>query len=172
MIYVDSFDTPLGRMQVGATEDAIFMLEFEDNNLHELSRPDIAKHFQDDIAQQENAPIQLVKKQINEYFNSSRKQFDVPLHFWGTIFQVKVWQSLMDIPFGSTVSYSHQSKVLGDVKAIRAVASANGKNKIAIIVPCHRVIGSDGALTGYAGGLDRKKWLLDFENPHKQLSIF
>lgn len=102
-------------------------------------------------------------KQLDEYFGGSRKEFDLPLQQTGTDFQQKVWALLLQIPFGKTVSYNHLSKQYGDVKAIRAVASANGKNHLAIIVPCHRVIGSNQSLTGYAGGLRRKKWLLDHE---------
>ncbi|MEW4922448.1 methylated-DNA--[protein]-cysteine S-methyltransferase [Algibacter sp. 2305UL17-15] len=110
--------------------------------------------------------------QLNEYFEGSRKQFDLKLNAQGTDFQKKVWKQLAQIPYGKTTSYLELSKQLGDVKAIRAVANANGKNPLWIIVPCHRIIGSDGSLTGYAGGLHRKKWLLDHENPYKQLSLF
>ncbi|MAU71016.1 MAG: cysteine methyltransferase [Pseudozobellia sp.] len=110
--------------------------------------------------------------QLNEYFNGDRSQFSLLLNPKGTDFQKKVWNALVEIPFGKTVSYLDLSKELGDVKAIRAVASANGKNPLWIVVPCHRVIGSDGSLTGYAGGLHRKKWLLEHESPVKQQSLF
>ncbi|MBT8282242.1 MAG: methylated-DNA--[protein]-cysteine S-methyltransferase [Muriicola sp.] len=110
--------------------------------------------------------------QLQEYFNGSRKQFDLPLNPQGTEFQKKVWQELSRIPYGKTISYMDLSKKLGDPKAIRAAASANGKNPIWIIIPCHRVIGSNGDLVGYAGGLDRKKWLLNHESPSKQQSLF
>lgn len=110
--------------------------------------------------------------QLQEYFKGERTSFDLPLQPTGTDFQQRVWSLLMDIPFGKTVSYLELSKTLGDIKAIRAVAAANGKNPLWIVVPCHRVIGSDGSLTGYAGGLSRKKWLLDHENPVKQQSLF
>lgn len=110
--------------------------------------------------------------QLNEYFEGTRKQFDLKLNPEGTDFQNKVWKLLEQIPYGKTVSYLELSKQLGDVKAIRAVANANGKNPLWIIVPCHRVIGSDGGLTGYAGGLHRKKWLLEHESPYKQQSLF
>ncbi|MFI1772708.1 methylated-DNA--[protein]-cysteine S-methyltransferase [Thalassobellus citreus] len=110
--------------------------------------------------------------QLNEYFEGSRKQFDLNLNPQGTDFQKKVWDALLNIPYGKTTSYLGLSKQLGDVKAIRAVANANGKNPLWIIIPCHRVIGSNGSLTGYAGGLHRKKWLLDHESPFKQLSLF
>lgn len=110
--------------------------------------------------------------QINEYFEGSRTQFDLKLNPEGTDFQKKVWKALEGIPYGKTMSYLELSKQLEAVKAIRAVANANGKNPLWIVIPCHRVIGSNGSLTGYAGGLHRKKWLLDFENPFKQLSLF
>lgn len=110
--------------------------------------------------------------QLNEYFEGKRKQFHLKINPNGTAFQQKVWKALEQIPYGKTMSYLELSKQLGDVKAIRAVANANGKNPLWIIVPCHRVIGSDGSLTGYAGGLHRKKWLLEHESPYKQQTLF
>jgi len=110
--------------------------------------------------------------QLKEFFDGKRQNFNLDINPQGTEFQQRVWQALLDIPFGKTTSYLELSKTLGDVKAIRAVAAANGKNPLWIIVPCHRVIGSDGSLTGYAGGLHRKKWLLEHENPVKQQSLF
>jgi methylated-DNA-[protein]-cysteine S-methyltransferase len=116
--------------------------------------------------------IQEAVSQLNDYFEGKRTDFDFKLNPKGTDFQKKVWSALLEIPFGKTRTYLEQSKLLGDVKAIRAVASANGKNPLWIVVPCHRVIGTDGSLTGYAGGLWRKKWLLEHENPTKQQSLF
>ena len=110
--------------------------------------------------------------QLNEYFEGTRKAFNIKLNANGTNFQKRVWKQLEEIPHGKTTSYLEISKQLGNVKAIRAVANANGKNPIWIIVPCHRVIGSDGSLTGYAGGLHRKQWLLEHESPYKQQSLF
>ena len=110
--------------------------------------------------------------QLREYFDGQRETFSLTLNPIGTDFQKNVWDALEEIPFGKTVSYLELSKSLGDVKAIRAVAAANGKNPLWIVVPCHRVIGSDGSLTGYAGGLHRKKWLLNHESPAKQQSLF
>jgi len=110
--------------------------------------------------------------QLNDYFEGKRNDFTFKLNPKGTDFQQKVWKGLLEIPFGKTMSYMDLSKKLGDVKAIRAVASANGKNPLWIVVPCHRVIGTDGSLTGYAGGLWRKKWLLEHENPTNQQSLF
>ena len=127
----------------------------------------------------ETRPIDIIPEvledavyQFQEYFDKKRKQFDLKLNPQGTAFQKKVWQELQEIPFGKTVSYLELSKTLGDPKAIRAVAAANGKNPLWIVVPCHRVIGSNCDLVGYAGGLSRKKWLLDFESPVQQQSLF
>ena len=116
--------------------------------------------------------LQDAAYQLQEYFEDGRTQFDLKLNPQGTDFQKKVWNELMNIPYGKTISYLELSKKLGDVKAIRAVAAANGQNPLWIVVPCHRVIGSNGDLTGYAGGLHRKKWLLDHESPLKQQSLF
>lgn len=122
----------------------------------------------------ETIPIELQEavSQLGDYFDGKRKDFNFKLNPKGTDFQQKVWQELLHIPFGKTISYLDLSKKLGDVKAIRAVASANGKNPLWIVIPCHRVIGTDGSLTGYAGGLWRKKWLLEHENPTNQQSLF
>ena len=116
--------------------------------------------------------LQEAVLQLQEYFEGKRTDFTFKLNPKGTDFQQKVWQELRNIPFGKTISYLDLSKKLGDVKVIRAAASANGKNPLWIVVPCHRVIGTDGSLTGYAGGLWRKKWLLEHENPTTQQSLF
>ena len=128
---------------------------------------------------EENKPLGIIPEvledavyQLKEYFEGSRKQFDLKLNPKGTDFQKKVWQKLQEIPYGKTISYLELSKRLGDPKAIRAVAAANGKNPLWIVVPCHRVIGSNGDLVGYAGGLYRKKWLLGHESPSPQQSLF
>ncbi|GAA4268678.1 methylated-DNA--[protein]-cysteine S-methyltransferase [Hyunsoonleella aestuarii] len=110
--------------------------------------------------------------QLKEYFEGKRQVFSLKLNPQGTEFQKKVWKQLARVPYGKTISYLELSKQVGDVKAIRAVANANGKNPLWIIIPCHRVIGSDGSLIGYAGGLHRKEWLLNHENPYKQQSLF
>jgi methylated-DNA-[protein]-cysteine S-methyltransferase len=116
--------------------------------------------------------LQDAVTQLNAYFKGTRTDFDFVLNPKGTAFQQKVWKLLLDIPYGKTRTYLQQSKILGNIEAIRAVASANGKNPLWIVVPCHRVIGTDGSLTGYAGGLWRKKWLLEHENPTTQQSLF
>lgn len=116
--------------------------------------------------------LEEVVYQLTEYFEGKRNSFNLVLNPKGTDFQKKVWNLLEQIPYGKTMSYLDLSKQYGDPKAIRAVASANGKNPLWIVVPCHRVIGSNGSLTGYAGGLHRKKWLLEHESPAKQQSLF
>ena len=119
-------------------------------------------------------PLELEEavNQLRDYFDGKRTDFTFKLNPKGTDFQQKVWQELGNIPFGKTMSYLDLAKKLGDPKVIRAAASANGKNPLWIVVPCHRVIGTDGSLTGYAGGLWRKKWLLEHENPTNQQSLF
>jgi methylated-DNA-[protein]-cysteine S-methyltransferase len=124
--------------------------------------------FRDDVSVAEtstttSAVLQTTIEQLDEYFAGTRKQFDLPLHPSGTAFQQTVWDQLIKIPYAETVTYLHMAKRLGNVKSIRAAASANGKNPIGIIIPCHRVVGADGKLTGYAGGLHRKQWLLEHE---------
>ena len=150
-------DSPVGLLEVRCTEGGLRSVNFVDEKKFEENPTDIN---------------QLTINQLSEYFEGKRTSFDLPFDLEGTDFQKRVWAELLNIPFGKTRSYMAQSKALGDVKAIRAVASANGQNKIAIIIPCHRVIGSDGSLTGFAGGLHRKKWLLDFETPPIQQSLF
>ena len=139
----------------------------DENGISEISALDVG-------AISETIPIVLEEAvtQLQEYFQNKRIDFTFKRNPKGTDFQQKVWQELLHIPYGKTISYMDLSKKLGDVKAIRAVASANGKNPLWIVVPCHRVIGTDGSLTGYAGGLWRKKWLLEHENPTNQQSLF
>jgi len=151
-------ETPLGHAKIVG----------DDNGITSVSILDTKEELSDTI------PESLLDCviQLKEYFNETRKNFDLKLNVEGTVFQKKVWKTLETIPFGKTISYLQLSKQLGNVKAIRAAASANGKNPLWIIVPCHRVIGSDGSLTGYAGGLYRKQWLLNHESEYKQQSLF
>ena len=124
------------------------------------------------ISHEVPSELEEAVSQLSDYFEGKRTEFSLKLAPKGTEFQKKVWAELEEIPFGRTTSYQQMANKLGDPKVIRAAASANGKNPIAIVVPCHRVIGSDGSLTGYAGGLHRKKWLLEHESPAKQQSLF
>lgn len=150
-------NTPLGTAKIKGDENGVSVISI-------LQEGEITKVI----------PVELkdAVKQLQEYFDGKRTSFNFPINPKGTDFQQKVWKALLEIPYGKTTSYMDLSKKLGDVKAIRAVASANGKNPLWIVVPCHRVIGSDGSLTGYAGGLWRKKWLLEHENPSAQQRLF
>jgi methylated-DNA-[protein]-cysteine S-methyltransferase len=149
--------TPLGIATICGDENGISVISVSDEGIVSTTIPSV---------------LQEAVAQLNEYFEGKRTHFDCKLNPKGTEFQQKVWKALLEIPYGKTRTYLEQSKILGDVKAIRAVASANGKNPLWIVIPCHRVIGTDGSLTGYAGGLWRKKWLLELENPTTQQSLF
>jgi len=149
--------TPLGIATIIGDEDGVSVISVSNEG---------------EVSSQIPTVLQEAVSQLNDYFEGKRSSFDFVLNPQGTDFQQKVWKGLLEIPFGKTMSYQELSKKLGDVKAIRAVASANGKNPLWIVVPCHRVIGTDGSLTGYAGGLWRKKWLLEHENPPNQQSLF
>ena len=149
--------TPLGIAKIIGDENGISVISVSDAGQVSSKTPTV---------------LEEAISQLNGYFDGKRTDFTFKLNPSGTEFQQKVWKGLLEIPFGKTMSYLELSKKLGDVKAIRAVASANGKNPLWIVVPCHRVIGTDGSLTGYAGGLWRKKWLLEHENPSKQQELF
>ncbi len=144
------------------------ILEGDENGISKISVTSEALVLSEDIPR----VFMEAVSQLNDYFDGKRKDFDFKMNPQGTDFQKKVWNELLKIPFGKTASYQEITNRLGDPKAIRAVANANSKNPLWIVVPCHRIIGSDGSLTGYAGGLWRKKWLLEHENPVKQQSLF
>ncbi len=147
--YIDSFISPLGAMEIIATDTAI-------RSIHFVERPQ---------AKQPNDVTALAKQQLLEYFDGSRKRFDLPLGAHGTAFQKQVWQALTSIDYGLTCSYADIANKINNPKAVRAVGAANGKNPLTIVVPCHRVIGANGSLTGYASGTERKAWLLNHETP-------
>ena len=150
--------SPLGYVKIEGDSDGIASVSVL--NSEEKESENIPENLKDCVLQ------------LQEYFDGSRTAFKLKLNPSGTPFQKQVWDTLQNIHYGKSISYLELSKKLGDVKAIRAIANANGKNPIWIIVPCHRVIGTDGGLTGYAGGLHRKQWLLEHESPNKQQSLF
>ncbi|WP_312193980.1 methylated-DNA--[protein]-cysteine S-methyltransferase [Empedobacter sp.] len=154
--------TPLGEMLAIKSEKGICMLEFFDGKSTEKQLKEIENLGE--IFEKDDDILNRLENELNDYFKGNLKEFTIPLDLIGTDFQKKVWNELIKIPFGETRSYKEQSIAVGDLLAIRAVANANAKNKIAIVVPCHRVIGSDGTLTGYAGGKKRKKFLLELES--------
>ena len=176
MLYLSSIRTPLGVMRIGASDEGICLFDFEYRKSIDTIMKRIESYAGSEFRQEEHPYFELLKTQIAEYFTGIRKDFDLPLHLAGSQFQVSVWKALMEIPYGETRSYKKQAIALGNEKAIRAVAGANGENGIAIIIPCHRVIGENGSLTGYGGGLQRKQWLLDHEWKHSgrsgQLNLF
>lgn len=151
--------TPIGDLGIFANEQAIYRIEFLD-----IVSP---KNFTEETVEQsdvqENKLTLVAKQQLSEYFAGTRTDFDLPLAPQGTPFRQQTWQALQQIPYGETRYYSQQAELMNNKKAVRAVGAANGANPIAIVIPCHRVIGKDGSLTGYAGGLHRKEWLLNFE---------
>jgi len=158
-------------MQACAGDQGLCLLEFMERRNLATELEQLQKLMNTEIVAGTHPYLEQVQREMKEYFAGTRKQFEVPLHTPGTEFQQKVWQALLQIPYGVTRTYKEQSLILGNLAAIRAVAHANGMNRIAVIVPCHRVIGHNGNLTGYAGGLWRKKWLLEHEQPGKQSEL-
>lgn len=156
------YHSPVGNISIEATENAITKIHFMDNLVNNSVGNSIENT--QGINKEFSEVIQKCVQELDLYFTGKLKQFTVPLQTQGTDFQKVVWAELQNIPFGKTISYLELARRLGNEKVIRAAGTANGKNPIAIIIPCHRVIGSDGTLVGYAGGLWRKKQLLDLEN--------
>ncbi len=151
------YKSPIGNLRIISNDTDIIKIEFSH-----------------DYFKMKMIPIQIQKCiiQLEEYFKGERTEFDIGINPAGTEFQSKVWNQLRKIPYGKTITYLEQAKQFGDEKAIRAIASANGKNPIPIIIPCHRVVGTDGKLTGYAGGMLKKQWLLEHEGAIPQKSLF
>lgn len=150
-------ESPVGPLQLVASEKGICGLYFKSSKRHDNI------HIENAIEGANHPVLIKAKKQLDEYFAGKRQQFDLPLDMQGTIFQIKTWKELQKIPYGTTLSYGEQAQRVGDAKKARAVGAANGRNPISIIVPCHRVIGTSGAITGYAGGVENKEWLLALE---------
>ncbi|WP_163832873.1 bifunctional transcriptional activator/DNA repair enzyme AdaA [Spartinivicinus ruber] len=169
VILISRLTTPLGPMFVCATDKGVCLLEFVDRRMLETEFKDLQQRLKAKIIAGENQHIKQAKKEIDEYFVGERTTFTVKLHSPGTDFQHAVWECLKAIPYGQTCSYQQQAEKINRPKAVRAVATANGCNRIAIIIPCHRVIGKDGKLVGYAGGLERKRWLLEHERKNLNL---
>jgi methylated-DNA-[protein]-cysteine S-methyltransferase len=157
------YESPIGLLKIGGTDQYIGELSFVDES-------EQMEHGEPGITE----VMHQCTEELIEYFHGNRRNFTIPVHQDGTDFQKRVWNHLLGIPYGKTISYMDLAKKMGDPKVIRAAASTNGKNKIAIIVPCHRVIGSDRSLTGYSGGMWRKKWLLqqEFKVAHGVQTLF
>lgn len=167
-IYQTKIPSPIGELTIATTDEGICMLEFDNQNRIEKHHKEFTnKGYK--LVDASHRHLDTLAIQLEEYFNSKRTDFDVALDIIGTDFQSKIWNALLELPFGITRTYKEQSIIVGDLKAIRAVATANGANKISIVIPCHRVIGSDGSLTGYGGELWRKQFLLKLESSQGEL---
>jgi len=171
IIHIQRIPSPLGPLLLGATEKGICLLEFTDRKMLETQLERLKKYYNSVPLPGSNHHMELLRSELLEYFKGERKAFSVSLDLRGSTFQVSVWKILQQIPYGRTRSYKEQAIALGNLKSIRAVARANGDNRISIVIPCHRVIGGDGKLVGYGGGLWRKQWLLNLESSRKQLKL-
>lgn len=161
--YLAYKNTPLGLMQIISNEDGIYLLEFSNDEKSSREAEKILNDSNATVVNEANSHIRVLEEELDNYFQGTLQKFTVPVVLSGSDFQNKVWKKLMDVPYGTTRTYKEQSITYGDLKAIRAVATANSANKLAIIIPCHRIIGSDGSMTGYAGGIEKKKFLLNLE---------
>jgi len=166
IILLTRVQTPLGPMFIAATDKGICLLEFVDRRMLETEYKDLQRLLKANIIAGENQHSKQLKKELKEYFSGKRKSFSVKLDAPGTAFQKSVWEALLHISFATTTNYSQLASSMDKPTAVRAVASANGYNRIAIVIPCHRVIGKDGSLRGYGGGLERKAWLLAHEKKY------
>lgn len=164
-LYRQPVDTPLGTMIAIASEQGIALFEFAEGAHLERGVNDLFKHLPQgvEVRDEPHPHLDRLRQEISEYFAGRRTRFDVPLHLLGTPFQLQVWSALLRIPYGRTCSYAEEAAMIGRPAAVRAVANANGRNRLPILVPCHRVIGSDGSLTGYSAGIQRKIRLLELE---------
>jgi AraC family transcriptional regulator of adaptative response/methylated-DNA-[protein]-cysteine methyltransferase len=163
LINIKRVTSPLGIILLGAGKESLVLLEFGDRRKLATQLKTLSDRFRCPVVPGTNDIIEKMETELDEYFCQERKTFTVPLSYPGTEFQSQTWSALQEIPYGETCSYQDLANVLGKPKAVRAVANANGCNRIAIVIPCHRVIGSDGTLTGYGGGLWRKQRLLELE---------
>lgn len=169
IILINRLTTPLGPMFICSTEKGICLVEFVDRKMLETEFKDLQKLLKANIITGDNHHIKQAKIELAEYFAGQRKVFDFALHTPGTDFQNKVWTALNTIPYGKTSTYQALAENIDQPSAVRAVARANGYNRLAIVVPCHRIIGKDGKLRGYGGGIERKRWLIEHESKHSSI---
>ncbi len=157
------FKTPYGELLLGEHDNKLVLCDWRYRKMRDQIDRRLQGQLKATYSEKNNELLNLTRQQLNEYFENNRKKFDLPLKFIGTDFQQQVWSNLANIPYGKTTNYFQLASCIGNSKAVRAVANANGANAISIIIPCHRVIGSNGELAGYAGGVNTKKKLLDLE---------
>lgn len=165
-IFSQLYTSPIGVMHIGASDNSLLYIEYDDSPHCQKKVQSVAKALSATIHNESSTYHQEIISQLDEYFTGKRKEFSLQLHTIGSDFQRFVWQSLQTIPYGMTTTYKEQSLAMNNPLAIRAIASTNAKNCINIVIPCHRVVGTNGSLTGYSGGIWRKRWLLDFERQH------
>lgn len=165
MSYYDIIETPIGRLFVGGSARGVHRVDFidDDRDRDEASLVALLERECGEPAERDGEAAAFATSQLAEYFAGERTEFDLPLAPIGTQFQLRVWGALLDVPYGETVSYGEIAEAIGKPTGSRAVGAANGRNPISIVAPCHRIIGANGSLTGYGGGLDRKAWLLNLE---------
>jgi AraC family transcriptional regulator of adaptative response/methylated-DNA-[protein]-cysteine methyltransferase len=164
-------ETPIGRMIGAASDSHLLLFEFPHRRMIDTQLDRVRRAHQCELEPGESSVFEMLRRQLDEYFRGDRREFTVPMHVPGTPFQERVWSALQRIPSGTTTSYARLADSIGQPNAVRAVARANGDNRIAILIPCHRVIGSNGELVGYGGGLWRKKKLLELEARAEVLSL-
>ena len=162
-ISIESYKSPYGEMLLGAYEGRLVLCDWRYRKMRTAIDQRIQREVGADYVEEGNETIELAKSQLSEYFERERRNFELPLLFVGTDFQKCVWESLLKVPYGRTATYSDLAEDMGNRESVRAVANANGANALSIFVPCHRIVGSDGKLVGYAGGLNAKKKLLELE---------
>lgn len=166
-IHIQHFFSPCGELVLTSYADKLCLCDWFDSPCYERNKRRIERYLKASFKTETSSVLEEAKRQLDEYFSGNRKAFTIPLHLVGTDFQQQVWNELLNIPYGSTTSYKEIAQSIGKPKAVRAVAGAIGANGISILIPCHRVLGSDNSLTGYAGGLKAKKMLLQIETQIK-----
>lgn len=171
-IQIQRYESPCGTLLLGAFEGQLCLCDWTNGWHHEATENRLKKLLRADFVVRPSEITDVANQQLDEYFRRERTAFDLPLLFVGTEFQKRVWEELLRIPYGTTLSYGKMARNLGIPRAVRAVANANGANPISIIAPCHRVIGSNGTLTGYGGGLEAKRYLLEMEGLIPSFAIF
>ena len=163
MICIQYYNSPCGELVLASMDDELCLCDWNGMPCAERNLRRIGRYVNKDFRKETSPVIEQTKRQLDDYFAGNRKEFDIQLHTFGTDFQNRVWKALLDIPYGKTRTYMEIAKSIDNAKGVRAVAQAIGANSIDIIVPCHRVIGSNHSLTGFAGGLDKKRFLLELE---------
>lgn len=171
-VNVSEIDTPIGAMLAAASETQLVLFEFPHRRMIDTQLDRVRRAVGCELQPGDSPMFSMLRTQLDEYFQGRRREFTVPLHAPGTPFQMRVWEELRRIPSGTTTTYGRLAEAIGQPNAVRAVARANGDNRIAILIPCHRVIGSTGELVGYGGGLWRKRKLLELEARSEALSLF